>query len=163
MTADRVRRRLRVLRGRGLHLLRSHYFSFISGGVIGGIFVFAMTSSSFSGSDHEGIPPSAASAARSGSVANFRTRPASIVYYIVDSIAQRDAIVNAIQSDQTYRAPTIARNGPDEFDFFIASNADEDAIVAGLVSNALDVARQNGIGLRIIDVRTPKADATGTP
>jgi hypothetical protein len=152
MTADRLRRRLRLLPGRSLRLLRAHYFSFVSAAVIGGIFVFAMTSSSFGGSEGT-ASPRATTVSQSTFRPSFRTRPASVVYYIVASTEQRDAILNAAQSDQIYRAATAARTGPDEIDFFISNNAEQDVIVAGLVANALDIARQNGIGLRIIDAR----------
>ncbi|HEX5370786.1 MAG TPA: hypothetical protein VFY10_15365 [Dehalococcoidia bacterium] len=155
MTSSRLRRRVRALTGRGLRLLRTHFFSFISAGVIGGIFVYAMTSSSFSAGNVSPAPPVAIrvrpTVARAAAVPF--TRPAIIVYYIVRSKEQRDEILAAMQGDQLFRAVAGNFSGPDEVDFFIASTPEEDLQVAGLVSNALDVARQNSVGLRVIDIR----------
>ena len=153
MNSPRLRRRVRVLTGRGRRLLRLHFFSFVSSGIIGGAFVYAMTSSNFS-VDRAPAAHSAASAAPGATpMPIIFARPASIVYYIVDSKEQRDAIISAMAGDQIYRATANPRGSPDEVGFFISRNAEDDADLAGLVENMLETARQNGIGLRIIDIR----------
>ncbi len=155
MSSPRLRRRVRVLTGRGLRLLRTHFFSFVSAGIIGGLFVYAMTSSNFS-VDKAPAAQSAQSTARVRATSTtplIYARPASIVYYIVDSKEQRDAIISAMAGDQIYRATANPRGIPDEVGFFISRNAEDDAALAGLVESMLETARQNGIGLRIIDIR----------
>ncbi len=152
MITPRLRRRVRVLTGRGLRLLRTHFFSLVSASIIGGIFVYAMTSPNFS-VDKAPAAHSAAAVDTSTPMPVIFARPASIVYYIVDSEEQRDAIIAAMAGDQAFRAAATSRGSPDEVDFFISRNAEDDANLAGMFENVLETARQNGIGLRIIDIR----------
>ena len=154
MSSPRLRRRVRVFTGRGLRLLRTHFFSFVSAGIIGGVFLYAMTSSSFSVDNPPAVHSAAVVAtAFPTAVPSIYARPASIVYYIVRSDVQRQAILAAMRSDQAYRARANAYGNPDEVGFFISDTAEEDVALAGLVDNMLETARQNGIGLRIIDIR----------
>ena len=154
MSSPRLRRRVRVLTGRGLRLLRTHFFSFVSAGIIGGVFVYAMTSSSFSVDKAPAVHSAAVAApVLPTAIPSIYARPANIVYYIVKSDEQRQAILAAMRSDQAYRTRTNAYGNPDEVGFFISNTAEEDVALAGLVENMLETARQNGIGLRIIDIR----------
>ena len=111
MITPRLRRRARVLAGRGLRLLRTHFFSFVSACIIGGIFVYAMTSPSFS-VDKAPAVHSAAAVDSATPVPMIYARPASIVYYIVSSNEQRQAIIAAMQGDQMFRGGVNARESP---------------------------------------------------
>ena len=152
MSSARLRRRVRVFTGRGLRLLRTHFFSLLSAVVIGVAFFYAMTSSSFTSGTAPAAPPVAA-AGTARPMPLIYARPASIIYYIVSSEEQRQAIIGAMQSDQAFRAAVNSSSNPDEVGFFISTNAEDDSNISGLVENMLETARQNGIGLRIIDIR----------
>ena len=94
--------RLRSLLAAALRVLRHHYFTFITAGVLGGIVFVAMTSSSFS--DRE---PDSSSSSRTESIwpkpaPGFTPRGRAMIYYIVESNEQASTMERALRSDVTY-------------------------------------------------------------
>jgi hypothetical protein len=134
-------------------LARQHYFTSISGAIVTGVFVLAMTSSSFgyqrSTVSLRGGPPTPT--VRLASPKQLRPSEQWLVYYLVLSKEQRNLVIEAISSDSAARFAGGA--GDQAIEFFIIHDVLEEAYVGRLINNAVERAMSEGINLKVIDLR----------
>jgi hypothetical protein len=135
-------------------IARRHYLTLISGAIVSGVFVLAMTSSSF------GYQRSAASVRGGAPTPTVRLAfpdrllPSEqwLIYYLVVSKEQRNLVIEAMSSDSAARY-TGGASDETAVEFFIIDNVLEEAYVGRLINNAVERAMSEGINLKVVDLR----------
>jgi hypothetical protein len=145
---------LRFLCLRALTILRHHYFTFLTAGVLGAVGVVAATSASF---DDKSEP---APAARRTEVQwapvekrTFTTRGRSVIYYLVDSEQQASDLYYAMRGDMVNSELSGGRVDFGLVHFLQAGTPMEEANVNRLLHTVVESAGSTGTVVTIIDLR----------
>jgi hypothetical protein len=148
-------RRLQLLCFLALRVLRHHYFSFLTAGVLAAIAVVAMRSTSFEQRALTAGETTAREAIDWAPVEkkSFATRGRSLIYYIVDSQEQASAIHRAIRSDMVMSEQNGGRYDFGLVYFVQAGTPMEEGNVARLLNTVVEGATGSGSVVTIIDVR----------
>jgi hypothetical protein len=139
---------------RALIVVRHHYFSLLTAGVLGGVALVAITSPSF-----EDPTPSAENAqedearwAPTGK-RTFATQGRSLVYYIVDSDEQAVSLDRALRSDMVSSEMAGGRHDFGVVYYLQPRTPREEADVARLLNLVVESAPNAGFIVKIIDLR----------
>jgi hypothetical protein len=145
---------LRLLGLRALSILRHHYFTFLTAGVLGAIGFVAATSASF-----HGEPDPAPSAPRAEiqwapvEKRTFSTRGRSVIYYLVDSEQQASEIYYAMRGDMVNSELSGGRIDFGLVHFLQAGTPMEESNVNRLLHTVVESAASTGTVVTIIDLR----------
>ena len=146
---------LRIVVVAALHILRHHYFTFVTAGILSGIVVVTATSSSFN--DRAQAPGTETGAAQSlwptPTQGPFATRGRSLIYYIVESNEQAATMERAMRSDVTYSEMNGTRQDFGRVIYLNPRTPMEEANVALLLNDAVALAPHGGYIVTIIDLR----------
>ena len=147
--------RFRSLLAAVLRVLRHHYFTFVTAGVLSGIVVVIATSSSFN--DREQASGTETGAAQSlwptPTQGPFATRGRSLIYYIVESNEQAITMERAMRSDVTYSEMNGSRQDFGRVIYLNPRTPMDEANVALLLNDAVALAPHGGYVVTIIDLR----------
>ena len=142
---------LRVLCIRALSILRHHYFSFVTAGVLGGVGFVAATSATF----EERAPPTADDGSRweSAEKRSFATRGRFVIYYLVDSDELAGDIQRAMRGDMVNSEMNGGRVDFGLVYYLQAGSPMEEANVNRLLHTVVESAASTGTIVTIIDLR----------
>jgi len=146
---------LRLLCLRALSILRHHYFTFVTAGVLGAIGFVAATSASFE-SEQAGAPATARRADVQWAPVEkrtFTTRGRSVIYYLVDSEHQASEIYYAMRGDMVNSELSGGRVDFGLVHFLQAGTPMEESNVNRLLHTVVDSAGSTGTVVTIIDLR----------
>jgi len=155
----RLRRALSTARlwcGRGWRAASRHYLSVLSGAVIAGALVAALTSSSFSKGRVTQPPRTAAMTMASGAAAapsQAPMRERAVVYYLFDHPMQRHVVQEAIQIEAKFWQDSGDPFGDVHVFFLRASTAEEEAEVARFLAFTEREATDAGYRFKVVDLR----------
>ena len=158
-----MRRLARASGLRCLRVVRRHHFSMLSAGVLAGALAVALTSSAFDVDE-----PAAANQAPAAG--NTRPGPALsapprlrmpesprsrlVVYYVIDSEAQRRGIETAVQADVTFQDLQSLAGQPVTYrDFLWARDRDEEIAALDFLNELAVLAQQQDYQFRVVDLR----------
>lgn len=146
---------LRLLCLRALSILRHHYFSFVTAGVLGSIGFVAVTSTSFEDKSEPGPPAARQDDVQWGAVEkrSFATRGRSVIYYLVDSDEQASDIQRALKGDMIYSEMNGGRVDFGLVHYVQAGTPMEEANVNRLLYTVVESAASTGTVVTIIDLR----------
>ena len=149
------RRSLRLLCLRALLILRHHYFSFLTAGVLGAVGLIAVTSASF----EQKSPPVTPVAQRDDSrwvsteKLAFSTRGRYVIYYLVDSDEQARDMQRAMRGDMVYSEMNGGRIDFGLVYYLQAASPMEEGNVNRLLHTVVESAASTGTIVTIIDLR----------
>ncbi len=136
-------------------VLRHHYFSFLTAGILAGIAIAAATSTSFeekadpdSGADYEDEARWAVPQKQS-----FSTRGRALIYYLVESEEQASAIHQAMRGDMVASELNGGRYDFGLVYYLVARTAVQEANVARLLNTIVESTAVGGVVVTVIDLR----------
>lgn len=146
------RRSLRLLCLRALLVLRHHYFSFMTVGVLAGVGFVAATSASFEEKTSPAVEHDDSRWASPDRRA-FATRGRSVIYYLVDSDEQASNLQHALKGDMIYSEMNGGRVDFGLVYYVQAGTPMEEANVNRLLHTVVESAATTGTVVTIIDLR----------
>src|SRR5690606_8970994 len=154
-------RALRVLFLRSLRVVKRHHFSLVSGAVLTGALLVAMTSSALeTGNGPAPEPQAVATAAPEASPMPTATGPAAadstwrtIVYYIVESDAQAAQLYSARRGDLLYMEALGLPLPRTQVQYLQFDSAQEEVDTQRLLYELSTVAHMFQVEVKVVDLR----------
>lgn len=155
----RRRRRRRVLLLRARRLLARHHFSLVSAVVLAVALSVALTDGEFAFRERADAVGTVTAAGSRDAVTKVGTRPVAraqtgwVIYYIVDSARQMDALGTVIRGEADYRDDHGAFSLPSTAVYYLVFDTPQQEIAGAMLLNKMaELAPIEGFNLKVIDL-----------